>query len=136
MALKRFCDACGRVLAAGERCPCRGRPSDHRRKPGHEFYDSVQWRRLAEAARARAGGVDEYLARYEHRLTPASLVHHIVPADEDPARRLDPANLVVLSPAVHRRVHDAYAAGPAEKRRVQALLRAIRADSEEVNPDG
>jgi 5-methylcytosine-specific restriction endonuclease McrA len=94
----------------------------------------VQWRRLAEAARARAAGVDEYLARYERRLVPAKLVHHIVPADEDPARRLDPANLVVLSPAVHRRVHDAYEAGPAEKRAMQALLAAIRVDSEEVNP--
>lgn len=95
------------------------------------FYDSHEWRATAEAARARAGYCDEYARQYDHRLIPGKVVHHIHTLEEEPGRRLDLNNLVVVSAKTHDHIHREYAASPDRKAAMVALLEAIRASGQD-----
>ena len=72
----------------------------------------------------RAGGCDEYIKHLTGRLVPASIVHHIVPLADRPDLGLDAANLIAVSPATHRMIHDHYAMGANERRAMQGRLLA------------
>lgn len=74
------------------------------------FYDSPLWRRMCASIRARAGGLDE-LERARGRSVPGGVVHHIYPADDYPAMRLLPENLILVSEENHERIHAIYRQG-------------------------
>ena len=129
--LVRICGSCGKKVPQGQQCDCMTNrfkvyTREHRDKDSNDFYSSAQWKATAEAARARAGYADEYILHYERRLTPARLVHHIVPVDEEPGGKLDMDNLVCVSARTHKMIHDAYGKGGKIKAEMLAKLRAIR----------
>ena len=72
---------------------------------------------------ARSNGLDE-LQKYRGTIMPAVLIHHIIPVKEDPAGACDLGNLIALSSASHKLVHDLYN-NPEEKAETQKLLRTI-----------
>ena len=50
------------------------------------------------------------------------MVHHIIPLEDSPDRRLDPGNLIYVSRKRHRLIHDTYAKGEKEKEILQKVL--------------
>lgn len=129
--LVRICGSCGKKVLQGQQCDCQKQrfkayTQERRSRESNDFYSSLQWRRIAEAARARAGYADEYILHYEHKLVPARLVHHIVPFEDCREGRLDMDNLICVSVRTHRLIHDAYDKGGQSKAEMQAKLRAIR----------
>lgn len=105
------CLRCGRELVDGKECGCmatmqRGCDADELRA----FYGSPLWRRMYASIRARAGGLDE-LEHARGRSVPGGIVHHIYPADEYPAMRLLPENLILVSAENHERIHAIYRQG-------------------------
>lgn len=129
--LKRICDICGRTAAQGKPCPCRASrhrvyDRERRDKDKAAFYNGQAWQRTAEAARARAGYADEVIFAETGRLIPGAIVHHIEPIVENPARKLDMENLIFVSAATHKKIHDAYSKSSRAKREMQEKLAAIR----------
>lgn len=127
--LVRVCQMCGRLVPQGQRCECqKGRHKEYdkrrRDKQSAAFYHSLQWVRLQQAIKARAGGCDEYIKATEGRLVPANTVHHIEPVRDAPGKRLDADNLILVSPKTHRMIHDHYAMGETERTAMQDRLRA------------
>lgn len=69
-----------------------------------EFYNSSAWQKLRRYVLAR----DHHLCQEclgEKRITPADVVHHLVPISEDWGRRLDSGNCVSLCASCHNRIH-------------------------------
>lgn len=127
--LTRICSKCGKHVPQGSQCPCRKKrhleyDRDSRDKGKADFYSSASWKRVAAAARARAGYADEYAFVYKGRLERGNIVHHIIPLEERPDLALDLRNLVCVSAATHDRIHRAYQNG--EKAEMQEKLRGIR----------
>lgn len=87
-------------------------------------YHTGRWAKLRAAVIAKAGNKD-LLAWHQGRLVPADIVHHIVPADEEPEKFYDPANLIPLSRVSHDAVHEAYREGEESKRAMQKLLSSL-----------
>lgn len=75
------------------------------------------------AVMARSNGLDE-LQKYRGTIMPAVLIHHITPVKEDPAGACDLGNLIALSSASHKLIHDLYN-DPGRKAETQELLRMI-----------
>ena len=70
-----------------------------------QFYKSGSWK----LARARVLRRDAYLCQYNKRygkLTPAKVVHHILPLEFYPQYKLQAWNLISLSTAAHERLHN------------------------------
>ena len=70
-----------------------------------EFYKSSAWK----YQRARVLRRDKYICQYNKRfgkLTPAKLVHHILPLEFYPEHRLKPWNLISLSTGAHEKLHN------------------------------
>ena len=129
--LTRICTSCGRRVIQGKMCVCqRARHGEydrtHRDKAKAALYSSADWKRLASFARQRAGYKDEYLAMYQGRLEPGSVIHHIRPLEDDMGAAYDTENLVCVSQRTHRMIHDAYSESVERKREMQKLLLAIR----------
>lgn len=127
--LMRICQGCGRRVPQGTRCPCQTErhkeyDSKRRDKDAAAFYHSRMWTKLAASIKARAGGCDEYIRHISGRLVPATIVHHIFPLADRPDLGLNPANLIAVSPATHRMIHDHYAMGANERAAMQGRLLA------------
>ena len=75
-----------------------------------KFLDSARWQRKRAAVLRRDGYICQDCKRYG-RKTPATLVHHVIPYEEDAARALDEKNLVSLCEACHNRRHPERAKG-------------------------
>lgn len=129
--LNRICDICGRTVKQGKPCPCRAsrhRAYDRERRDKNKaaFYHGKAWQRTAEAARQRANYADEVVFAETGRLVPGAIVHHIEPIGENPARKLDMENLIFVSAATHKKIHDTYSKSSRAKREMQEKLAAIR----------
>lgn len=129
--LNRICDICGRTVKQGKPCPCRvsrHRDYDRERRDKNKaaFYHGKAWQRTAEAARRRAQYADEVVFTETGRLVPGAIVHHIEPIGENPVRKLDMENLIFVSAATHKKIHDAYDKSSRTKREMQEKLAAIR----------
>ena len=66
---------------------------------------------------ARAHGMDEYLWATKHIVVPASVVHHIVPIDDDESLWLRMDNLIAVTAETHNKIHSAYKRNKAEMQR-------------------
>ncbi len=138
--LMRICQGCGRRVPQGAQCPCaKGRHKEYdkscRDKGATAFYHSRGWSRLTAAIKARAGGCDEYIRHWDGRLVPGNTIHHIELLDERPDLALSPENLICVSPATHRAIHDRYALGKSERLAMQQRLREAIGTPEAL-PDG
>ena len=125
----RICQTCGKRVPQGTRCACqKGRHKEYdkerRDKTAAAFYHSREWVRLTHYIKSRAGGCDEYIRHINGELRPGSIVHHIFPRDARPDLALEPSNLILVSPATHRMIHDRYAVGANERAAMQGRLLA------------
>lgn len=128
--LMRQC-ICGRLVRQGEQCICR-REANHkswrrydqekRDRLRAEFYHSVAWRRMTEAVRARAAGLDEW-ALADGRLERGAICHHIEELKDTPALSLDINNLIYVSAASHKKIHKEYEASEERKEKMKARLK-------------
>lgn len=129
--LTRICLRCGREVEQGKQCQCmnmtrREYENEGRRKDVRAFYDSQMWRKLRESIKARANGCDEYVFATTDRIVPGYLVHHIYPADEYPAMRLLPNNLIYVSKDTHEWIHSVYRQGlDAKHELIKKLFRIV-----------
>lgn len=64
-----------------------------------------KWRRLRASILRRDGYMDQVQKRYGKTIE-ARLVHHIFPADEYPEYAYEPWNLISISYATHKALHD------------------------------
>ena len=120
MIYKR-CPRCGKRLPSGKTCTCKREyaPPEGTRK----LYHSYRWQKLQQTVMAMYGGMDQWeLAR--GRVTPAQVVHHIIPAEEAPELFWSPSNLIPLSRASHDEVHVLYREGGEQRERAMSVLRA------------
>lgn len=138
--LTRICLRCGREVEQGKQCQCmnttrREYENEARRKDVRAFYDSQMWRKLRESIKARANGCDEYVFATTDRIVPGYLVHHIYPADEYPAMRLLPNNLIYVSKDTHDWIHSVYRQGlDAKHELIKKLFRIVaKTDNDAVN---
>ena len=122
------------------KCPCLSSAKyeaeqEGRRKDSNEFYSSLSWRKLRAAVKARANGCDEYVFATTDRIVPGYLVHHIYPADEYPAMRLLPNNLIYVSKDTHDWIHSVYRQGlDAKHELIKKLFRIVaKTDDDAVN---
>lgn len=126
--LKKICSYCGSSLKVGETCACRikakGRRYDelNRDEEARSFYHSNAWVKCREQVLRRDAYVDMYAYR-QGRILPATLVHHIIPFEEDSSVSLNTSNLVSVSAGSHAEIHRRYAEGEEEKARCQKELR-------------
>lgn len=134
--LTRICLRCGREVEHGKQCQCmnttrREYENEGRRKDVRAFYDSQMWRKLRESIKARANGCDEYVFATTDRIVPGYLVHHIYPADEYPAMRLLPNNLIYVSKDTHEWIHSVYRQGVDAKHELTKKLFRIVAKTDD-----
>lgn len=129
--LTRTCNICGRVHKLGESCPKakkRHKEYDEFRRDtiATGFYKSKAWVRMVSMIKERDHGLDQFELVINKKIVKGELVHHIVPLEDSPDRRLDPGNLIYVSRKSHRRIHDTYQKGEKEKEMLQeALFSAI-----------
>lgn len=131
----RHCPRCGARLPVGERCPCVARAEaarqrsydrERRNKQRADFYASRPWKQIQHDAKARYAGLDVY-ALYEHgAVRPGRLAHHIIPLEDDWEKRFDLDNIVFVSDASHREIHEAYGSGKQAKQMMQRKLKAFQ----------
>ena len=131
----RQCVACGTMVQQGKKCPvCRKRyqqeyDKERRDKGRAAFYNSTNWKRVSDAIKARANGLDEYEFT-KGNIVRGTVVHHIEPLAEKPELGLDMYNLILLSDSTHRLIHSEYAKGGEACERMKQRLR------EAVPPNG
>ncbi len=118
------CPHCNKRVPAGEKCGCGYKreyaPPDKTRR----LYHSARWQKTRELIISFYFGLDPY-AQKQGRLEHVHTVHHIVPAEEDPARFWQLDNLIPLSRSSHDEVHARYRASDEEKRKAQEELRSL-----------
>lgn len=68
-------------------------------------YKSKQWKALRQKILKRDKYICQYFKRYGKRV-PATMVHHIYPADAYPEYAFKPSNLISLSNDAHELMHD------------------------------
>ena len=132
MIYKR-CSTCGRRIEAGKRCEdCAKRfirnknryyNKNKRNRETQAFYNSPLWERTRNQAMERFDHIDVFKFVISGLIIPASVVHHIVPLDEDKDLATDEYNLIPLSAPSHYEVHRAYDLGTEDKQRMQERLR-------------
>lgn len=80
------------------------------------FYKSAAWRRVRALALMRDNGICQDCLAAKRRgevVKPrtATVVHHIVPVEQDPSRAMDLDNLISLCDACHNKRHPEKGAG-------------------------
>lgn len=122
---------CGRTVEAGKPCRCitesrKAYDMTHRNKKSTAFYHSKQWKAVQAAAAARAHYADELILSEERRIVPGRIAHHIQPIADRPELSLSLSNIIYVSDATHKRIHDAYSKGAKERREMQERLARVR----------
>lgn len=135
MAYKKYCARCGcnRLIDITKTyCETHARTNAERNaeydrtqrdRKAKAFYNSIEWQTVRAAALARDTGIDVYIYMTEHRVVPATMVHHIVELREDYSKRSTLSNLISVSEATHEgAIRQAYSR-PETKREMQRKLR-------------
>lgn len=125
--LTRVCILCGKVHRCGDACPkARQRHKEYdafrRDTAASGFYKSRAWVKMAIMIKERDHGLDQYELAANKKIIKGEMVHHIIPLEDSPDRRLDPGNLIYVSRKSHRLIHDTYAKGEKEKEMLQKVL--------------
>lgn len=128
--LTRTCNICGRVHKVGEICPrAKQRHKEYdefrRDEVATGFYKSRAWVKMASMIKERDHGLDQYELAINKKIVKGEMVHHIIPLEDGPDRRLDPGNLIYVSRKSHKRIHDTYQKGEKEKETLQKALFSV-----------
>lgn len=135
MAYKKYCARCGcnRLIdITGTYCGVHAGTNAERNaeydrtrrdRKAKAFYNSAEWRTARAAALARDTGIDVYIYMTEHRVVPATMVHHIVELREDYGKRSTLSNLISISEATHEGVVRKAYGSPDTRRVMQKALR-------------
>lgn len=105
-----------------------------RGRVGERLYHTAIWQRVAKAVRARDLNLCA-LCKDKHILTPAQIVHHIVPLEDSTELSLDKNNCISLCRSCHERVHSLYDRSFESKQLTQQKLKcllSIVTDTEDV----
>lgn len=132
MAIYKRCDFCRARLKPGEACACR-KKADPVKKETYAGYGTGAWKGKRLAILEKYCWLDLYEFAVNGTITAADMVHHIVPAKEDPSLFLSDENLIPLSNKSHGIVEHAYDSSPAQKAEMQKFLRAAIAKWEGVS---
>lgn len=74
--------------------------------PGNDqFYNSKRWRKHAAAIMSRHNYIDQVQRRYG-RIIQAEMIHHALPLDDFPEYAFSDFNLIPVSRATHRSLHN------------------------------
>ena len=119
------CPYCHARVERGQKCGCGFKreyaaPTDTRK-----LYHTERWNRLRAMVMAMYNGVDQYSLSVYGKMEPASTIHHIVPAEEDPALFWTVSNLIPVSRSSHDEIHAAYRTGPEARTALQSQLKKI-----------
>lgn len=144
MAYKKYCARCGcnkLIDATKTYCEAHARTNAERNaeydktqrdRKAKAFYNSTEWQTARAAALARDTGIDVYIYMTEHRVVPATMVHHIVELREDYSKRSTLSNLISISEATHEgAIRQAYS-NPDTKRTMQQALRKAVKDYQKI----
>lgn len=140
MIYKR-CVRCGKRIPSGTTCGCYSKYKEKRiyaPATGLKLlYHTTQWEMVRAYVMAQFVGIDLYAWHAQHRIVPASTVHHIVPAKEvGEAGFYEVENLLPVSDASHKEIHRAYRESEQAKKAMQDVLReAKRAWREQVSTE-
>lgn len=124
--LAKICSKCGMRYKTG-RCSCQKNrykryDIEIRNKESRAVYHDKKWERIRLEIKAKCQGLDLYQLHVKKRIVKATLVHHIVPLEDDMERAYDKSNLIMVSTATHALIHAAYDKSEDDKRRMQSLL--------------
>ena len=125
--LMRVCTICGGVHKQGEACPhSKKRHEEYdktrRNKESAKFYHSSAWDIMRKVIKGKAHGLDEYQLA-EGRIVKGTLLHHIIPVEDDENKRMDPDNLIFIADKTHKFIHEEYKNG--NKIKMQKKLQNI-----------
>lgn len=127
--LQRTCTICGKLHPVGARCPqAKQRHQEYdkqaRNRNTAAIYHDPRWLSVRNLTIATYGGLDLVMLR-KHKLMLATLVHHIIPVEDDPNRAFDVANLIPVSSKTHAKIHKIYNSGEKNKKNLQNFLFAL-----------
>ena len=90
-----------------------------------EFYHSNEWDKARIAVLNMYNGMDPYAYYVEHKIEPATMVHHIMELKEFWSLRLDLRNLIPLSDSSHKKIGLLYKSGNDVKEETQDKLMGL-----------
>ena len=120
----RRCPHCnGRVLL-GEKCGCGFKREYSSPEGTRVWYHTARWTKLRALVMAKYNGIDQY-ALSQGRLERADTVHHIIPAEDDPAMFWMIGNLIPVSRRSHDEIHSIYRKDNLHKNELQHKLKLL-----------
>lgn len=123
MPIYKRCPRCRKRIPSGTTCSCIKQDIKEKNKAYDKykrnqdskcFYNSKPWNVVKEKEKAQTGGIDLYAYYVEHKVVPATMVHHMIPIKEDWDKRLDTKNLFPCSAQSHALFHEMIKKGEME----------------------
>ncbi|MCQ4637682.1 HNH endonuclease [Anaerovorax odorimutans] len=104
------CPRCNKRILAGTKCKnCQPEKRTYQKKNNANqyaaFYNSAQWQRVREAARAKYNNLDLYSLYVLQRVEQSDVVHHIDPVKKAWDKRYCIDNLIPLTNRNHQEIH-------------------------------
>lgn len=127
--MNKICPRCRKVYSYDDKvCPngCSDKTKresdkvyDQEQRVNQDLYNSREWKFLRDNCRKKFSGLCIWSLYKEKRIIQGKLTHHIVPVEDNKKKALDPMNLIYLSDAAHREIHELY---EEDKEGTQSLL--------------
>lgn len=118
------CPHCGKRIPAGIKCGCGFKREYAAPEGTRKLYHTKRWQKLRATILSMYNGLDPY-AQSLGRIEYAETVHHIIPAEEEPALFYSIDNLIPLSRHSHDEVHVLYRKSKETKEETQTILSSL-----------
>lgn len=113
--IMKFCPRCKTLHPVDKQCPngCGARKEENRLydkylRKNKSFYNSSQWDKLRKECMNKYDSICLYTLFKYNKITPATLVHHIIELTEDKTQAYELSNLIPVSDIAHREIHKRY----------------------------
>lgn len=129
MAIYKRCPRCGKRIQEGSKCiECTKavRAASNRTDGIRREYHSKRWRRLREKVLNQYDHLDLYAYYHDGRIVPATCVHHIREALDDPDYFYAEGNHFPTSEESHAEIHRRYKEEGAAKVRGELVCYLVR----------
>ena len=123
MIYKR-CAHCNKRHEVGKKCGCEFKREYPPAAGTRKLYKGARWQVLRRVIIARYNGLDPW-AFLHGRIEYASIVHHIVTAEEAPDMFYVEDNLIPVSRESHDEIHVLYRRSQRDKDETQAKLKSL-----------